>query len=108
MSNTFYFYIIQQTKCVFESNDALTFNVTKYYNLPGEDNMAMSLAFSGPISVGIDASEDLSLYCHGKLYMICLKDPHIGLKRAVHIEVNKNNFFVNLERLDPLPILYYF
>ncbi|CAN2391551.1 Belongs to the peptidase C1 family, partial [Pristimantis euphronides] len=60
-----YEYADKQYDCLYKPDNTLAFNVTKYYILPEEANMAMSVAFSGPIAVGIDASDDFQLYCNG-------------------------------------------
>ncbi|XP_075064255.1 cathepsin L-like proteinase [Mixophyes fleayi] len=60
-----YEYSEKKFTCLYKPDNAITFNVTKYYILPGEDNMASSVALDGPITVGIDASSDFMMYCNG-------------------------------------------
>ncbi|XP_075132322.1 cathepsin K-like [Leptodactylus fuscus] len=60
-----YEYSEKQLNCLYKPDNSEKLNVTKYYLLPGEDNMARSLAFGGPIAVGIDASDDFKMYCNG-------------------------------------------
>ncbi|XP_056428556.1 uncharacterized protein LOC130368635 isoform X1 [Hyla sarda] len=60
-----YEYKAKQHDCSYNPEEAITFNVTKYYVLPEEENMAVSLAMNGPLAVGIDASDDFKLYCNG-------------------------------------------
>ncbi|XP_040269749.1 zingipain-2-like [Bufo bufo] len=65
MSAKDYEYSERQLKCFFNPENAVYFNLTKYYTLPEEHNMAISVATSGPIAVGIDASQDFQQYCGG-------------------------------------------
>ncbi|XP_072258359.1 cathepsin S-like [Pyxicephalus adspersus] len=60
-----YEYSEKKQMCLLKSDDALTFNVSKYYALFDEGIMASSLALDGPITVGIDASDDFSQYKDG-------------------------------------------
>ncbi|KAM5170783.1 cathepsin S-like [Mantella aurantiaca] len=70
-----YEYSEKQFTCMFKNDDALKFNVSKYYVLLGEENMASSLALDGPIAVGIDASEDFQLYKDGIFTGDCTQKP---------------------------------
>ncbi|XP_040269747.1 zingipain-2-like [Bufo bufo] len=76
MSAEDYEYSGKKSNCLFDSDDAVFLNVTTYYTLPGEQNMAMSVATNGPIAVGIDASDDFSLYCSGIFDGKCTKKPN--------------------------------
>ncbi|XP_069621885.1 procathepsin L-like [Ranitomeya imitator] len=60
-----YEYSEKKFTCLYKPKKAITFNVTKYYILPNENNMASSVASNGPITVLIDASEDLMGYTTG-------------------------------------------
>ncbi|XP_053575862.1 uncharacterized protein LOC128665147 [Bombina bombina] len=60
-----YEYTQQKFTCKYEENEAIQLNVTKYYVLPGEDNMASSLAYEGPLTVGFAVDEDFQLYSDG-------------------------------------------
>ncbi|CAN2390473.1 Belongs to the peptidase C1 family [Pristimantis euphronides] len=71
-----YEYADKQYDCLYKPDNTLAFNVTKYYILPEEANMAMSVAFSGPIAVGIDASDDFQLYCNGVFDGECSSNPN--------------------------------
>ncbi|CAI9547256.1 unnamed protein product [Staurois parvus] len=51
--------------CAYKQKTAITLNVTKYYNMFEEENMALSVAIDGPIAVSIDASDDFQLYKDG-------------------------------------------
>ncbi|XP_073506899.1 cathepsin L-like proteinase [Phyllobates terribilis] len=51
--------------CLYKPKKSIMVNVTKYYILPNENNMASSVAINGPITVLIDASEDLMGYTEG-------------------------------------------
>ncbi|XP_018419034.1 PREDICTED: zingipain-2-like [Nanorana parkeri] len=70
-----YEYSEKQSACMFKNDDALKFNVSKFYVLLGEENMASSLALDGPITVGIDASEDFQLYKDGIFTGECTEQP---------------------------------
>ncbi|XP_073508973.1 procathepsin L-like isoform X2 [Phyllobates terribilis] len=76
MQSKEYEYLEKQDKCLYKPDNAVDFNVTKYYLLPGEDNMALSLVFNGPIAVGIDASHDFMLYCNGIFEGGCSEYPN--------------------------------
>ncbi|KAM5170781.1 cathepsin L-like proteinase isoform 1-T2 [Mantella aurantiaca] len=60
-----YEYADKQAKCSYKSEKSLAFNVSKYYNMFGEANMASSVALDGPIAVAVGASDDFSLYEDG-------------------------------------------
>ncbi|XP_072004084.1 cathepsin L-like [Engystomops pustulosus] len=70
-----YEYSAKQDSCEFKPDNAMNLNVTKYFILPEEDNMAMSVAFGGPIAVGIDASDDFQMYCNGIFEGDCSQSP---------------------------------
>ncbi|KAG9489493.1 hypothetical protein GDO78_005462 [Eleutherodactylus coqui] len=76
MKSQDYEYADKQFNCLYKPDNSLAFNVSKYYLLPGEENMAMSVAFDGPISVGIDASDDFSMYCNGIFDGDCSTEPN--------------------------------
>ncbi|XP_063782367.1 uncharacterized protein LOC134932155 [Pseudophryne corroboree] len=69
-----YEYSQKQFTCLYKPDNAVTVNVSKYYVLPGEDNMASSVAFDGPITVGIDASDDFQMYSKGIFTGDCSKE----------------------------------
>ncbi|XP_075061333.1 cathepsin L-like proteinase [Mixophyes fleayi] len=71
-----YEYSQKQFTCLYKPDNAITFNVTKYYVLPGEDNMASSVALDGPITVGIDASSDFMMYDNGIFMGECSEEPN--------------------------------
>ncbi|XP_073475024.1 procathepsin L-like [Aquarana catesbeiana] len=60
-----YEYSDRKAACAYEPEKSLIFNVTKYYNMFEEENMASSVAVDGPIAVSIDASDDFGLYKDG-------------------------------------------
>ncbi|XP_073442952.1 cathepsin L-like proteinase [Dendrobates tinctorius] len=60
-----YEYLEKQNQCLYKPDNAVNLNLSKYYLLPGEDNMALTVAANGPIAVGIHASHDFQLYCNG-------------------------------------------
>uniref|UniRef100_A0A8C5QQS2 Uncharacterized protein n=1 Tax=Leptobrachium leishanense TaxID=445787 RepID=A0A8C5QQS2_9ANUR len=65
MRNKHYEYLEKNSECKFDEDKAIILNVTKYYSLPDEENMASDVAINGPITVGIGASDDLTLYKEG-------------------------------------------
>ncbi|XP_063786492.1 uncharacterized protein LOC134935233 [Pseudophryne corroboree] len=71
-----YEYSEKQFNCLYKPDDAIKFNVTKYYALPGEDSMASSVALDGPIVVGIDASDQFHLYKNGVFTGKCTENPN--------------------------------
>ncbi|OCT89487.1 hypothetical protein XELAEV_18018108mg [Xenopus laevis] len=60
-----YEYTQQKNECGYNAEKAVMLNVTKFYSLPGEQNMAMSVALEGPITVAIGVSEELGKYEKG-------------------------------------------
>ncbi|XP_018419035.1 PREDICTED: zingipain-2-like [Nanorana parkeri] len=74
MKATDYEYADKQAACFYKPANSLTFNVSKYYNMFGEDNMATSVALDGPIAVSLDASEDFQLYEHGVFLGECSEE----------------------------------
>ncbi|CAI9547258.1 unnamed protein product, partial [Staurois parvus] len=70
-----YEYREKQSACMLKDDNAIQFNVSKFYTLLEEKNMASSLALDGPISVGIDASEDFMLYKTGIFTGSCTETP---------------------------------
>ncbi|KAM8974304.1 cathepsin L-like proteinase [Pelodytes ibericus] len=60
-----YEYAQKKAECLYDSNEAIRLNVTKYYLLPEEENMASTVALTGPITVGVAAGDDFSLYKEG-------------------------------------------
>ncbi|XP_075064257.1 cathepsin L-like proteinase [Mixophyes fleayi] len=71
-----YEYSQKKFTCLYKPDDAIKFNLTKYYVLPGEDNMASSVALDGPITVGIDASSDFMMYGNGIFMGECGEQPN--------------------------------
>ncbi|KAM9311851.1 uncharacterized protein PAF06_009717 [Gastrophryne carolinensis] len=69
-----YRYSQKKFRCQYISKNAIKFNVTKSYILPGEDNMASSVAQDGPIAVEIDASDDLMEYSEGIFVGDCTEE----------------------------------
>ncbi|KAM4748968.1 cathepsin L-like proteinase [Rhinophrynus dorsalis] len=60
-----YKYTESKLECKYNLKKATKLNVTKYYTLPGEKNMASSVALEGPIIVSIGVSEDFQKYSEG-------------------------------------------
>ncbi|XP_053575860.1 uncharacterized protein LOC128665146 [Bombina bombina] len=60
-----YKYTEKKSACLYNDNQALKLNVTKYYVLPGEKNMAISLSTEGPVTALFAVHEDFMLYSDG-------------------------------------------
>ncbi|XP_075064252.1 cathepsin K-like [Mixophyes fleayi] len=60
-----YAYREKQMPCSYNSDEAIHLNSTKYYILPGEENMESSVALEGPITVGFGVSFGFMLYSEG-------------------------------------------
>ncbi|KAM4677019.1 cathepsin S-like [Discoglossus pictus] len=60
-----YEYTEKQFICKYDPDEALQVNVSKYYILPGEDNMAAVVAHQGPITVGFGVSFEFFFYSNG-------------------------------------------
>ncbi|KAM4748061.1 cathepsin S-like [Rhinophrynus dorsalis] len=71
-----YGYEAKQYHCLYDSDGAIKFNKTKFYILPGEDNMAGSVAMDGPISVGFAVNEDFMFYKEGIFDGDCAEGPN--------------------------------
>ncbi|XP_053575859.1 uncharacterized protein LOC128665145 [Bombina bombina] len=65
MKSKDYEYANKNLECSFNDKEALKLNLTKYYILPGEQNIAASVANDGPVSVGFAADEDFMFYSEG-------------------------------------------
>ncbi|XP_068128655.1 procathepsin L-like [Hyperolius riggenbachi] len=71
-----YEYAAKQSACAYKPDEAIKFNVSKYYILEGEDNMASSVALGGPITVGLGAGGDFHLYNSGIFTGDCPEQPN--------------------------------
>ncbi|KAM4677020.1 cathepsin K-like [Discoglossus pictus] len=60
-------YEYTQTKftCKYDPDEALKVNISKFYLVPEEENMAAVVAHEGPITVGFGVMEDFQLYEQG-------------------------------------------
>ncbi|XP_072258358.1 cathepsin L-like proteinase [Pyxicephalus adspersus] len=65
MKATDYEYADRQARCSYKLDKSLTFNVSKYYKMLGEGNIASSLALEGPVAVSIEVSDDFQMYKEG-------------------------------------------
>ncbi|MEE6516430.1 hypothetical protein FKM82_025878, partial [Ascaphus truei] len=65
MKSQDYEYTQSKLTCLYKPDEIIKLNMSKYYILPGEENMAASVALEGPLTVGIAAGEDLQLYKEG-------------------------------------------
>ncbi|KAG8440364.1 hypothetical protein GDO86_006206 [Hymenochirus boettgeri] len=71
-----YEYSEKKATCEYEPEKAIMLNVTKYYMLPSEENMAAAVAFEGPLTVGIGVTEDFMLYNGGIFEGSCAEEPN--------------------------------
>ncbi|XP_029431341.1 ervatamin-B-like [Rhinatrema bivittatum] len=62
MKRNEYEYEERANACQYEKNEILKMNISKYYVLPDEENMAMSVAFDGPVTVAIGSHEEFQLF----------------------------------------------
>ncbi|KAE8617475.1 hypothetical protein XENTR_v10009085 [Xenopus tropicalis] len=76
MRNKEYEYSQKKATCEYDSDKAIHMNVSKFYILPGEENMATSVAIEGPITVGIGVSSDFQLYSEGIFEGDCAESPN--------------------------------
>ncbi|XP_063301939.1 uncharacterized protein LOC134601394 [Pelobates fuscus] len=71
-----YEYEEKQATCGYKNDKAIMLNVTKFYILPGEENMAVSVALNGPITVGIGSTHEFQLYKGGIYDGDCAAQPN--------------------------------
>ncbi|NP_001091187.1 cathepsin H [Xenopus laevis] len=71
-----YEYEAKQSTCQYDSDNAIRLNVSKYYILPDEENMASSVAKDGPITVGFAVAEDFMFYSKGIFDGECAPSPN--------------------------------
>nr|XP_033776468.1 cathepsin L1-like [Geotrypetes seraphini]XP_033776469.1 cathepsin L1-like [Geotrypetes seraphini]XP_033776471.1 cathepsin L1-like [Geotrypetes seraphini]XP_033776472.1 cathepsin L1-like [Geotrypetes seraphini] len=57
-----YEYKERNNECRYESGEILKMNMSKYYVLPDEQNMAVAVALEGPVTVGIASHEDFQMF----------------------------------------------
>ncbi|OCT89486.1 hypothetical protein XELAEV_18018107mg [Xenopus laevis] len=80
MRNKDYEYAAKRDTCEYKSDKAIHMNVSKFYILPGEENMATSVAMEGPITVGIEChlfkKYTFSLYTSGIFEGDCPESPN--------------------------------
>ncbi|XP_063301936.1 uncharacterized protein LOC134601390 [Pelobates fuscus] len=65
MRNEDYTYLEKKSKCLYDETKAIKFSETDFYYVTGEDNMAISVAQDGPITVLIAISEEFMQYSTG-------------------------------------------
>ncbi|XP_030078247.1 cathepsin L1 [Microcaecilia unicolor] len=63
-----YEYKERTNECHYESGDILKMNMSKYYVIPDEENMAVAVAFEGPVTVGIAVHEDFQMFKGDGIY----------------------------------------
>uniref|UniRef100_A0A803J679 Cathepsin H n=2 Tax=Xenopus tropicalis TaxID=8364 RepID=A0A803J679_XENTR len=76
MKSEDYEYEEKQFYCRYDSSNAIQLNVSKYYVLPNEENMASSVAKDGPITVGFGVNRDFMLYSKGIFDGECAPRPN--------------------------------
>ncbi|KAG8440363.1 hypothetical protein GDO86_006205 [Hymenochirus boettgeri] len=70
-----YEYSEKKAECEYNPDKAIMLNVTKYYSLPDESDMAAAVAYEGPLAVGIASGEDFQLYSEGIFEGKCAPSP---------------------------------
>ncbi|XP_053573232.1 uncharacterized protein LOC128663097 [Bombina bombina] len=65
MESKDYEYNEGRSLCLFRQSDAVKLNMSKYYTLPGEDNIAKSVAMDGPVTFAFGVHDDFFLYSGG-------------------------------------------
>ncbi|KAJ1166661.1 hypothetical protein NDU88_007060 [Pleurodeles waltl] len=62
MTSEDYEYVEYPEKCSYTREESIQLNMSKYYLLPDESNIAAAVAFDGPVTVGFAAVEDFMLF----------------------------------------------
>ncbi|KAM8972167.1 cathepsin L-like proteinase [Pelodytes ibericus] len=65
MQSKDYEYTQTSFKCLYKNDEAVRINITKYYRLRGDENIARVLAMDGPVAVSFQYSDDFLLYDGG-------------------------------------------
>ncbi|XP_069485151.1 cathepsin S-like [Ambystoma mexicanum] len=76
MASSHYKYKGRNAGCRFKQRKAVPLNITKYYELNGEDNMAAAVASDGPITVGFAVSSTFFSYREGIYDDECAAHPN--------------------------------
>ncbi|KAM4748062.1 cathepsin K-like [Rhinophrynus dorsalis] len=74
MKSKDYEYKQAQFTCLYKNEEAIKLNISKFYSLVDEENMASAVALDGPVTVGIASSDDLQLYSEGIFDGGCAED----------------------------------
>ncbi|XP_053320732.1 uncharacterized protein LOC128492263 [Spea bombifrons] len=92
MKSQDYEYTQKKFTCLYKPDEAITLNVTKYYGVPGEDNIASSVASEGPIIVGFGVDTEFFFYVKGVYDGSCAPYPnHAIIIVGYGTEYDKNN-----------------
>ncbi|XP_063301937.1 uncharacterized protein LOC134601391 [Pelobates fuscus] len=90
MKSDDYKYEEQQSKCLFNSNNAIKMRATKFYYLSGEEDLAKSVATNGPVTAGIGVNDEFMLYEKGIYDGSCAGGPN----HAIIIEGYGRNYWI--------------
>ncbi|CAH2273505.1 cathepsin S-like [Pelobates cultripes] len=90
MKSDDYKYEEQQSKCLFNSNNAIKMRATKFFYLSGEEDLATSVATNGPVTAGIGVNEEFMLYEKGIYDGSCAGGPN----HAIIIEGYGRNYWI--------------
>ncbi|XP_063786490.1 uncharacterized protein LOC134935231 [Pseudophryne corroboree] len=71
-----YQYTEKKTSCSYNMDEAMQLNISKYYLVPGEENIASSVALEGPITVGFGVDIDFMFYSEGIFDGDCSTHPN--------------------------------
>ncbi|XP_069083978.1 cathepsin S-like isoform X1 [Pleurodeles waltl] len=63
-----YEYVERAKMCAYKQKETIKMNISKFYVLPEESNIAAAVAFEGPVTVGFAVSEDFQLFNGDGIY----------------------------------------
>ncbi|XP_075432157.1 cathepsin S-like [Ascaphus truei] len=79
MESTDYEYTQANQKCSYKNKESLDLNMTKYYYLPGEENIAKSVALDGPVTIAFGVDFDFMMYVEGIFDGDCAPEINHGM-----------------------------
>ncbi|XP_078523034.1 cathepsin S-like [Lissotriton helveticus] len=68
MKSEDYKYVERAEKCAYKQKETIKLNMSKFYVLPEESNIAAAVAFEGPVTVGFAVTEDFQLFSGEGIY----------------------------------------
>ncbi|KAM8972231.1 cathepsin K-like [Pelodytes ibericus] len=91
-----YEYTERRFICEYDTDKAINLNTSKYYILPGEENIATAIAIDGPITVGFGVDVDFMFYYSGIFDGSCSEQPNhaiiiVGYGSEVEEEEDETN-----------------